>query len=78
MASHISWEADVQQFVTFVENEENSRWSQADHALAMTRRWGRRTASRLAGDVGRSASYIRQLVATAKAFPDPSARAADL
>lgn len=74
----VSWEEDVQQFVTFVEGEEHSRWAQADHALAMTRRWGRQTATRLASEVGRSASYIRQLVATAKAFADPADRAQDL
>lgn len=74
----MTWEQDVQQFISFVETEEDAKWRQAEHALDMTRRWGRHTATRLASDVGRSASYIRQLIATAKAFPDPAQRAADL
>jgi len=74
----VTWEDDVQVFIGFAEAEEDARWAQADHAWAMTRRWGRQTATRLASEVGHSASYIRQLVATAKAFADPATRAQDL
>lgn len=44
----------------------------------MTVKYGHKTATLLAGEVGLSAAYIRHLIATAKAFPTPENRAQDL
>lgn len=72
------WIADVQHFVQLLEQEADTLWAQAEHAHRMAARYGRHTARALAGEVGLSAGYIRQLIATADAFPDPTTRAADL
>lgn len=73
-----SFEADLAIFVQLREQEQESLWAQAEWAAAMTQRWGRDTAKMVAGNVGLSAGYVRQLVATANTFPDPDLRAADL
>jgi hypothetical protein len=72
------YEQDLAVFITLMEAEADSQWAQATWAYAMTGRYGRRTAALLAGDTGLSAGYVRQLVATARAFPTPADRAADL
>ena len=70
--------ADVAVFVSLMEAEADAHWKQAEWAAAMTVKYGRETASRLAGEVGLSAAYVRHLIATAKAFPTPESRAQDL
>ena len=72
-----SYEADLAVFLQLLEGERDSLWAQADWAIHMTAAYGRKTAKMLATDSGLSAAYVRQLVATAKAFPEGS-RAADL
>lgn len=72
------YEADLARFIDLMEREQETLWDQAETAMAMTAAYGRKTATMLASDVGVSASYVRQLVATAKAFPDPASRAQDL
>lgn len=73
-----TYEEDLAMFLRLTEYGERASWLRAEHALRMTERHGRRTASMLAADTGYSASYIRQLVATARAFPNEEDRAADL
>lgn len=73
-----SYEADLSVFIQLLESERDAVWAQAAWAMEMARKYGRGTARMLAADTGRSASYIRQLVATAKAFPEPESRVADL
>lgn len=72
-----SYESDLAVFMQLLEGERENLWAQADWALHMTATYGRKTAKTLAADSGLSASYVRQLVATAKVFPDDS-RAQDL
>ena len=71
------WIEDVSVFQQLLEHETDSLWAQAEHARRMAARHGRHTARALAGEVGLSAGYIRQLIATADAFPDPATRAQD-
>lgn len=73
-----SFESDLAIFVQLREQEEESIWAQAAWAAQMAQRWGRETARLIAGGVGLSAGYVRQLIATANTFPDPDLRAADL
>ena len=73
-----TYDDDLQIFVTLVEQGEAAIWAQAAWAMEMTGRYGRKTAKMLATDTGFSASYVRQMVATAKAFPTPESRAQDL
>lgn len=72
------WADDVAVFQQLRENETESLWAQADWALAMTAKYGRSTAQKLAGELRVSASYIRSLVAAARAFPEPADRAGEL
>lgn len=65
-----SWEIDVSVFVQIQQDEESSNWKKAEHAARMLQKYGRGTASKLASEVGVSASYIRGLAAMAKAFPE--------
>lgn len=51
-------------------------WARADAALRATRSLGRRTAAKLAAETGLSASYIRELVDTARTFPPGTRNAA--
>jgi hypothetical protein len=71
-------EQDVQVFVGFMEGESDHLWNQAAWARAMAAYYGKKTASLLATATGLSSGYVRQLIATANAFPDPSDRAQDL
>jgi hypothetical protein len=71
-------EQDVQVFVGFMEGESDNLWNQAAWARAMAAYYGKKTASLLATATGLSSGYVRQLIATANAFPDPSDRAQDL
>ncbi len=64
-----SWEEDLAKFIELREAEQDTIWTQADMALAMTAKYGRKTAKMLANEVGLSTTYVRQLVATSKAFP---------
>ncbi len=73
-----SFEADLAIFVQLREQEESALWAQADWAMNMAGRYGRHTARMIAAGVGLSEGYIRQLIATAKAFPEPENRAEDL
>lgn len=73
-----TYDDDLQVFVTLVEQGEAAIWAQAAWAMEMTGRYGRKTAKMLATDTGFSASYVRQMVATAKAFPTPESRAQDM
>ena len=72
-----TYEADLAVFLQLLEGERDNLWAQADWALHMTATYGRKTAKMLATDSGLSAAYVRQIVATAKAFPEEK-RAADL
>lgn len=72
-----TYEADLAVFLQLVENERDNLWAEADWALHMTATYGRKTATMLATDAGLSAAYVRQLVATAKAFPEDT-RAKDI
>ena len=72
-----TYEADLAVFIQLLEGERDNLWAQADWAMHMTATYGRKTAKLLATDTGVSASYVRQIVATAKAFPEES-RALDL
>ncbi|MDA8344445.1 MAG: hypothetical protein M0Z66_03055 [Thermaerobacter sp.] len=73
-----TYETDLQVFINLVQQGEAAIWAQAAWAMEMTGRHGRGTAKMLAADVGLSASYVRQMVATAKAFPTPESRGQDL
>lgn len=73
-----SYEDALSVFIQLREQEQGSLWAQADLARALTAKYGRKTATMLAKDVGLSAAYVRQLIAAANAFPDPSLRAQDL
>lgn len=73
-----SFEADLAIFIQLREQEESALWAQADWAMNMAGRYGRHTARMIAAGVGLSEGYIRQLIATAKAFPEPDTRAEDL
>lgn len=73
-----SYEEDLARFTQLMEQEAESLWAQAEHLRAMVSRWGRGTAQAVAGDTGLSAGYVRQLIGTANAFPDPAGRAQDL
>lgn len=73
-----SYEEDLARFTQLMEQEAASLWAQAEHLRAMVSRWGRGTAQAVAGDTGLSAGYVRQLIGTANAFPDPADRAQDL
>jgi hypothetical protein len=73
-----TYEQDLAVFVQLLEEEQDNLWAQAAWAMAMTERYGRGTPRMLAADTGLSASYVRQLVATAKAFPTEESRARDL
>lgn len=73
-----SYESDLAVFVSLVEQEQDNLWAQADLAAAMVGKYGRKTTQMIATDVGFSASYVRQLVATSVAFPEPEKRAKDL
>ena len=72
-----TYEADLAVFLQLLEVERDNLWAQADWALHMTATYGRKTAQMVATDSGLSSAYVRQLVATAKAFPEGT-RAADL
>lgn len=72
------YEQDLAVFIAFDEAEEAALWDKAAWVRAMTARYGRETARLLARDTGHSAYYVRCLIATAEAFPDPADRAADL
>lgn len=72
-----TYEADLAVFIQLLEGERENLWAQADWALHMTATYGRKTARMLAADSGLSAAYVRQLVVTAKMFPDEK-RVADL
>lgn len=73
-----AFQADVAVFVSLLEAGEEALWRQAEWAAAMAVKYGRETARLLASEVGVSAAYVRQLIATAKAFPTPESRAQDL
>lgn len=73
-----NYESDLQVFINLVQQGEATLWAQAAWAMEMTGKYGRKTAKMLAVDTGLSASYVRQIVATAKAFPEPESRAQDL
>ena len=72
------FQADIARFTTLMEKEQETQWQQAELALAMAARYGRKTASMVASEVGVSAGYVRHLIATAKAFPTDGTRAKDL
>lgn len=76
--SKITYEEDLAVLINLMEHEHDALWLQSEHAVRMVERYGRKTASMIATDVGRTASYIRQMIATAKAFPKPEDRADDL
>ncbi|HUW65527.1 MAG TPA: hypothetical protein VMW83_12710 [Spirochaetia bacterium] len=65
-----SWKTDVLVFVQLQQDEEESGWKIAGHAAYMVGKYGRGTAAKLAGEVGVSASYIRSLAVTVRAFPE--------
>ncbi len=65
----VSYEHDLSVFIHLRETEQDTIWLQADLAVEMTAKWGRKTASMLAHDVGLSAAYVRQMIAASKAFP---------
>lgn len=73
-----TYESDLQVFVNLVQQGDATIWAQAAWAMEMAGRYGRKTTKMLAIDIGFSTSYIRQMVATAKAFPTPELRAQDL
>jgi hypothetical protein len=73
-----SFEADLAVFIQLQEQETDALWAQAAWAAEMAARWGRHTARWVAAGAGVSAGYVRQLIATAQAFPTPADRAADL
>lgn len=73
-----SFEEDLAVLTQFVEAEEDSLWAQATWMQYMTGKWGRGAAPTIAQHVKRDESYVRQMVATAVAFPDPAQRAQDL
>ena len=72
-----SWEQDVTLFRSLLENETGTLWTQAETAYAIVGLYGRTAPKKLAGEVGVSASYVRMLVATFKAFPEDEDRAKD-
>lgn len=72
------WAADVSVFVHLLEAEAAAQWAQAEWAFGMAARYGRGTATRLAGETGLAGSTIRGLIATYRAFPTPEGRAQDL
>ena len=74
----MTYEEDLQLFVNLLQGEVDHLWAQATHLRGMVSRWGRGTAKAVAGDSGLSEGYIRQLIGTANAFPEPAERAADL
>lgn len=73
-----TWEQDVSVFIQLMEQGEEAIWAQSKWAFHLTGKYGRKTASMLSKEVGVSKAYIRQMVAVAKAFPEPEDRAADL
>jgi len=73
-----SLETFISRFIDLREQESETLWQQAALAREMTGVFGRRTASIIASEVGLSASYVRQLIALASAFPDETMRAQDL
>lgn len=75
---HLTYEEDLAAFTALLEQEVDALWAQAGHLRGMVSRWGRGTAQAVAGDTGLSAGYVRQLIGTANAFPDPAQRAQDL
>lgn len=74
----MTYEEDLQIFTNLLQGEADHLWAQAMHLRGMVSRWGRGTAKAVAGDSGLSEGYIRQLIGTANAFPEPAERAADL
>lgn len=72
------FQTDLQEYITGLEQEEHGLWHQAEVAFQMAGRYGRHTATWIASETGKSSSYIRQQIATAKAFPHPEDRAQDL
>lgn len=73
-----SYEEDLALFQEILEKGEETLWEQAQAAALMEAKYGRDTAKMLASDTGLSASYIRMITATYKAFPTPESRVADL
>ena len=67
----MTYEEDLQLFVNLLQGEVDHLWAQATHLRGMVGRWGRGTAKAVAGDSGLSEGYIRQLIGTANAFPEP-------
>lgn len=65
-------------FISLRQVETETLWQQAELARDMTAKFGRKTARMIAGEVGVSAGYVRQLIATAQAFANPASRAQDL
>lgn len=73
-----SYEQDLALFQGLLERQEETLWEQSQAAALMEAKYGRETARMIASDTGLSASYVRMLTATYKAFPTPEIRAADL
>ncbi len=65
-------------FIASVEEEENALWKQAEIAAQASRVYGHKTASIFAQQTGKSAGYIRSLIAAANAFPEERDRAPDM
>lgn len=74
----LSWEEYLARFIELSQAEEATVWAQAEVAYEMTKVFGRKAATKLAADIGRTATHIRSLVSTYKAFPTPESRAQDL
>ncbi len=64
------WKMDVHVFMQLHKDEEEAGWKIAEHAPHMLAKYGRGAATKLAREAGASASYIRSLAVTARAFPD--------
>ena len=73
-----AFQDDIALFTRLMEKEQETQWLQAELALRMAARYGRKTARLVASEVGVSAGYVRHLIATAKAFPTDESRAKDL
>ena len=76
--SRRAYEDDLALFQELLEREEETHWEQAQVAALMEAKYGEHTAKAVAGDTGLSASYVRMLTATYKAFPTDESRVPDL
>jgi len=64
------WKEDVSVFLQLQQDEEDSGWKIATQAAYMLAKYGRGAATKLARETGVSASYIRCLAVTVRAFPE--------